>query len=43
MCKAGKGSIILGDVPPTPPLDLQEDHPDIDYWTREKYLIAEHA
>jgi hypothetical protein len=41
-CKAGNGtSVSLSDVPPYLPLDPREDHPAVDFWTREDYNRAE--
>lgn len=37
----GTSAILLGDVPPAPPLELKEDHPHITYWSREDFNRAE--
>ncbi|KAF8272291.1 hypothetical protein EI94DRAFT_1697456 [Lactarius quietus] len=41
-CNMGTGrSVVLGDVPPYPPLDPKEDHPAIDLWIKEDFNHAE--
>ena len=37
----GTLAILLGDVPPAPPLELKEDHPHITYWSREDFNHTE--
>ena len=41
-CNAGTGhSVVLGNVPPYPPLSLQEDHPAINLWFKDDFNHAE--